>query len=64
MACYAIRAVRPFISLDEIKMIYFSYVHSFISYGIIFWSNFHLSGSIFKIQKRIIRIITNAGRWD
>jgi hypothetical protein len=33
-------------------------------YSIIFWGNSHLSGSIFKIQKRIIRIITNAGRWD
>jgi hypothetical protein len=26
--------------------------------------NSHLSGSIFKIQKRIVRIITNAGRQD
>jgi len=33
-------------------------------YSIIFGGNSHLSGSIFKIQKRIIRIITNAGRWD
>ena len=63
-ACYAIRAIRPFISLDVMKMIYFSYVHSLISYGIIFWSNFYFSGSIFKIQKIIIRIITHAGRWD
>jgi hypothetical protein len=29
-----------------------------------FGGNSHLSGSIFKIQKIIIRIITNAGRWD
>jgi hypothetical protein len=28
-----------------------------------FGGNSHLSGSIFKIKKRI-RIITNAGRWD
>ena len=28
------------------------------------WRNSQLSGSIFKIQKRIIRIITNAGRRD
>jgi hypothetical protein len=46
------------------KMIYYSYVHSVISYGIIFWSNSHLSDSTFKIQKRIIRVITNTGRRD
>jgi len=67
--CYAIRAIKPFISLDVSKMIYYSYVHSVISYGIIIFlwgegGNSHLSGSIFKIQKRIIRIITNAGRRD
>ena len=31
---------------------YYSYVHSVISYGIIFWDNSHLSDSIFKIQKK------------
>jgi hypothetical protein len=44
--------------------IYYSYVHSVISYGIIFSDNSHLSDSIYKIQKRIIRIITNSGRRD
>jgi hypothetical protein len=51
-ACYAIRAVKPFMSLDVMKMIYYSYVHSVISYGIIFWGNSHLSDSILKIQKK------------
>jgi hypothetical protein len=51
-------------SLDLMRMIYFSYVHSVVSYGIIFWGNSHHSDSIFKIQKRIIRIITNTGRRD
>ena len=61
-ACYAIRAVKSCISPDVLRTIYFSYVHSVISYGIIFWGNSHLSTNIFKIQKRIIRIITNIGR--
>jgi len=51
-------------SLDVMKIIYYSYVHSVISYGIIFWGNSHLSDSIFKIKKRIIRVITNSGRRD
>jgi hypothetical protein len=63
-ACYAIRAIKPFMSLEAMKMIYYSYVHSVISYGIINWGNSHFSDSIFKIQKRIIRVITNTGRCE
>jgi hypothetical protein len=47
-----------------LRMIYFSYVHSVMSYGIIFWGYSQHSNSIFKIQKRIIRIITNTGSRD
>jgi len=36
---------------DAMKMIYYSYVHSVMSYSFIFWGNSHLSGSIFKVQK-------------
>jgi len=63
-ACYAIRAIKPFLYVDILRMIYFSYVHSVMSYGIIFWGNAYHSNSIFKIQKRILRIITNSGSHD
>jgi hypothetical protein len=63
-AYYAIRTIKPFMSLNLMEMIYYSYVHSVISYGIIFWGNSHLNDSIFKIKKRIIRIVTNSGRHD
>jgi len=63
-ACYAIRSIKPFFSVNILRMIYFSYVHSVMSYGIIFWGNSHPSNSIFKIQKRIIIIITNIGSRD
>jgi len=46
------------------KTIYFSYFHSILSYGIIFWGNSAYSSNIFKIQKRIIRIIINARNRD
>jgi hypothetical protein len=35
-ACYAVRSFEPFISLEVLKVSYFSYVHSVLSYGIIF----------------------------
>jgi len=58
-AWYVIRLLKPFLTM---RMIYFSYAHSVLSYGIIFWGNSHAhhTNSIFKIQKRIIRIITNS----
>jgi len=46
-------------SLDVLRSTYFSYVHSIISYGIIFWGNSSHSKEIFKIQKRIIRNSSN-----
>jgi len=63
-ACHAIRSIKPFLPVDIFRIIYFSYVHSLMSYGIIFWDNSHHSNSIFKIKKRIIRINTNAGSCD
>ena len=65
-ACYAIRLLKPFLTMNTLRMIYFSYAHSVLSYGIIFWGNSHAhyTNSIFKIQKRIIRIITNSSSHD
>jgi len=63
-ASYAIRAVKSYLSSDVLRTIYFSYVHSLILYGIIFWGNSHSSTNIFKIKKRIIRILTHTGRQD
>ena len=56
-ASFALRVVKPFLSLDSLKMIYYSYFHSVMTYGLIFWGNSHHSNIIFRLQKRIIRII-------
>jgi hypothetical protein len=67
-ATYIIRTLQPILTLNNLKIIYYSYVHSIISCGIIFWGNSSHSNIIFKIQKRIIRIITHshhrASCWD
>jgi hypothetical protein len=49
-------------SLKVLRSTYFSYAHSIMSYGFIFWGNSTDSDDIFKIQKRIIRIITNSNK--
>jgi hypothetical protein len=63
-ACYAIRCIKYFMSLDTIRTIYFSYFHSILSHGIIFWGISAYGPNIFKIQKRVIRIIMNARNRD
>jgi hypothetical protein len=59
-ACYVIRSLRSIISSKNLRIIYFSYVHSITVYGIIFWGNSPYSNNVFKLQKRAIRIM-NAG---
>jgi hypothetical protein len=63
-ACYVIRTLMFLRSPDILRMVYFSYFHSLVSYGIIFWGNSHSSINIFRIQKRIIRIMTNSNKHD
>ena len=44
-------------------MIYFSCIHSVITYGIIFGGNSTSSDEVFKLQKMAIRIIMNSHIW-
>ena len=63
-ACFVIRSLQAMMDTETLKMIYFAYVHSIMSYGIIFWGNQLYSDKIFKIQKRAVRIITNSRTRD
>jgi hypothetical protein len=45
-------------------MSYFSSTHFITTYGVIFWGNSPYSIKIFKISKKIIRIITNLRKRD
>jgi len=60
-ACYVIRSLKSVISTMNLRTIYFSYVHSVMTYSIIFCGNSSDSYIIFRLQKRAIRIIMNAG---
>jgi hypothetical protein len=50
-ACYAIRTLKSLMSPDVLRILYFSYFHTIMTYGIIFWANSHNSINIFRIQK-------------
>jgi len=57
---YIIRSLRGILSLKIVKQIYYSYVHSVLNYGIIFWGSSSYCRTLFTTQKRIIRIIMKA----
>jgi hypothetical protein len=59
-AGYAVRYVKLFMSPGNISTISFSYFHSILSLGIIFWCNSGHSFNIFKIQLKMIRTIMNS----
>ena len=57
-AIYTFRILKQIVSQDILIMTYFAYFNSVMEYGIIFWGNYTYANKIFKLQKRVIRIIT------
>ena len=60
-ACYIIRSAKTHMSALSLKVIYYAFFHSVMSYGIIFWGNSSHSYIIFRIQKKAIRIMEGCG---
>jgi hypothetical protein len=56
-ACYAMMSVKPHVTINTLKMIYYSYFHSIMTYGLLFCGNSQDSITIFRLQMRIIRIM-------
>ena len=61
---FAIRTVKTLLSQDSLRMVYYSYFYSIMTYGIIFWGNTYCSNTIFKLQKRTIWIIVRLRSGD
>jgi hypothetical protein len=61
---YMVRSLRPVLDLKILKLLYFSYVHSVLNYGLIFGGNSPHSRSVFITQKHIVRTIMKAKRKD
>ena len=60
-AAYAIRKVRGLTDVDTARLVYFSYFHSVMSYGILLWGRAADIQCIFVLQKRAIRAIYQLG---
>jgi len=58
------RNLKHIVPIDTLRVIYFTHIHSTISYGIIFWGSPSHANKVFILQKKIIRIINNTRRRD
>jgi hypothetical protein len=38
-ACFVIRSLKLFLTIEDLKIVYFAYVYSIITYGVVFWGN-------------------------
>lgn len=61
-ALFGIRSIKSSVSMESLKLFYFAYVESRIRYCIIFWGSSPHADRVFKMQKKIIRCMTNASR--
>jgi hypothetical protein len=60
-ACNALRNLKHIVPQSTLRTIYYAYIHSILSYNIIFWGRSSNVSKMFILQKRIVRIITNTG---
>jgi len=61
-ACLAMRIIKPYMSLETLKIVYRSTFSSVMSYGFLFWGISPHSKKIFRMQKRIVRIMMGCRR--
>jgi len=62
-AFYALRSLKHIVPLFKLRTIYYAYIHSILSYGIIFWGRSNVK-KLFTLLKKTVRIITNTGVRD
>jgi hypothetical protein len=58
---YMINSLRGVTSLHILRNTYFAHFHVHLKYGLTLWGSEPESRMIFKLQKKVIRIISNAG---
>lgn len=58
-SAFAVRKIRQITNVATAKLVYYSYFHSLMAYGLLLWGNAADSESIFILQKRAVRSIYN-----
>jgi len=57
------RSIKPFMSLNNLKTVYYYYFNEIISYGLAFRGNSSHAMKIFRIQKIMVRIMMGYKNW-
>jgi hypothetical protein len=60
-ACYVLRNLKHIVPQTTLWTIYYAYIHSILSYGIIFGGNSSNVNKLFILQKKTVRILSNTG---
>jgi len=63
-AYYAVRVLKLFMTQETLAMVYYAYVHLAMTNGIIFWGDSSCSINIFRLQKKVIRILMSTRKRD
>jgi hypothetical protein len=53
----SMQSVKPHVSINTLKMNYYSYCYSVMTYGPLFWGHSSDTIKIFRLQKKIIGIM-------
>lgn len=60
-ATFAVKKIRTLTNEDTARLVYFSYFHCLMSYGILLWGHAADANCVFILQKRAVRAIYNLG---
>lgn len=60
-AAFAVKKIRALTDEDTARLVYFSYFHSLMTYGILVWGHAANAMNIFTLQKRAVRAIYKLG---
>ena len=61
---YFLRVLRESVSLEYLRVAYFSFFHSVMSYAVFCWGHSGHSGKVFAMQRRCIRLLGGLGYRD
>jgi hypothetical protein len=55
-ACFAIRSIKPFMSSEIMRLIYFFYFHSILPMGLYFGETLHIVNIFLKSKKELLEL--------
>jgi hypothetical protein len=61
IVCFLMRKLYYILNINGLKTVYYTYCHSLVKYGIIYWGNTSNSNKVFVLENKIIRIMMGVG---